>query len=416
MYALVDCNNFFVSCERVFNPSLEGRPVAVLSNNDGIVIARSNEVKALGVPMGAPVFKWRSVLKKNNVQTFSSNYVLYGDMSRRVFLTLMQHSDDVEVYSIDEAFLDLSGFRDLEARARELRDVVRRWVGIPVSVGVAPTKTLAKAANEIAKKNAEHEGVLVFRSGKEAFPYLKRFEVGNVWGIGRALTPKLYGHNITKAADLLKYSHEWIRKMMSIRGVQLVEELRGNSCFDVEHAPEPQKSIVRSRSFGRAVREQKELDEAVATYAARAGQRLRENNQYAQHVQVFVRSGLHTKGEIYSNSLGTRLLSPTSDTITLTRVAQNLLKKIYKPGVSYKKAGIVCSDLSSTASLQLNMWGEEQSAKQEAVMGAVDAINEEYGKRTMFFAGMGVERGWRMKRESVTPEYTAAWDALPRVK
>ena len=420
LFFLVDCNNFYVSCERVFNPSLEGKPVMVLSNNDGCVVARSNEVKALGVPMGAPVFTYRSLIERHGIRVFSSNYMLYGDMSRRVMEVLSHFTPDMEIYSIDEAFLSFPEGRAEapEDLARRIRERVGRWTGIPVSVGVAPTKTLAKVANRIAKSEAGRDGVFSLMEERETEVWLARVRVEDVWGIGRKRGIILKQRGIYTARQLKMAPDTWIRRHLSVAGLRTVWELRGISCIPLEEAPPPKRGIASSRSFDGWVEMRGELEEAVALYTARAAEKLREGHLLAGCLQVFLTTSPYQKGPQYANALMVRLPCATDYTPLLIASARWGIGRIFRPGYLYKKAGVVLMEISPTARRQTFLfWKQERQnrARQTHLMKAVDAVNARYGRETLRFASSGLIRPWQAHPARRSPRYTTRWDELPSV-
>ena len=404
--ALADCNNFYVSCERVFDPRLRGKPVVVLSNNDGCVVARSNEVKALGIPMGAPVFELRSQIRDHNIQVYSSNYTLYGDLSRRVMQTMEQFTPDVEVYSIDEAFLGLSG--DVEAIAGQLRQTVQQWTGIPVSVGVATTKTLAKVANHIAKKST---GVCVLDAPSTV---LADLPVGEIWGIGHRLSDRLHRQGVETALQLRDVDLSWIRQQMGIVGVRLVQELRGIPCLPLELCPAPRKSCCVSRSFGRPVTAIADLKEAVATYGARAAAKVRRDGLTAGVVTVFITTNRFQPDEPqYANSAVVQLPQPANDTLTLVHAALRAVEWLYRPGYQYKKAGVLLTELGPAPLVQGDLFSDPaQQKKRGALMRTVDSLNQQFGAGTVFCAAEGVKKDWQMRARLRSPGYTTRWGEL----
>ncbi|MEA5451912.1 Y-family DNA polymerase [Leptolyngbya sp. CCNP1308] len=364
MIALTDANNFYVSCERVFNPKLEGKPVVVLSNNDACVVARSNEVKALGVKMGTPLFELRSLIHEHQIQVFSSNYALYGDLSRRVMAVLGQFSSEVEVYSIDEAFLGLAGL-SCEMVAHHMRLTVKQWTGIPVSVGVVTTKTLAKIANHQAKQQG---GVCVLH---EAEPVLAPLPVSEVWGIGRRLTQRLEAHGITTALHLQQADLALIRQLLGIVGVRTVLELRGVACLPLELCPQPRKSCCVSRGFGRPVTSLAELKQAIASYGSTAAAKLRRDHRVAQSMQVFITTNrFRSREPQYANSETLVFPYPASDTPTIVRAALGAAERLYRPGYGYHKAGVMLLDLSHGAICQGGLFRDETKREREG--GAAD--------------------------------------------
>lgn len=411
MIALTDANNFYVSCERVFNPKLEGKPVVVLSNNDACVVARSNEVKALGVKMGTPLFQMRSLIQEHQIQVFSSNYALYGDLSRRVMEVLGQFSSEVEVYSIDEAFLGLAGL-SCEIVAHHIRLTVKQWTGIPVSVGVATTKTLAKIANHQAKQQG---GVCVLH---EAEPLLAQLPVSDVWGIGRRLTQRLEAHGITTALHLQQADLALIRQLLGIVGVRTVLELRGVACLPLELCPQPRKSCCVSRGFGRPVASLAELKQAIASYGTTAAARLRRDQRVAQTMQVFITTNRFRPREPqYANSETIGLPYPTHDTLTIVRAALGATERLYRPGYSYHKAGVMLLDLSDGAIAQRDLFVDETKRERAGrLMVAVDSLNRQFGAGTVHWAAEGVQQEWRMRSEWRSPRFTTRWDELVVVR
>ncbi len=411
MIALTDANNFYVSCERVFNPRLEGKPVVVLSNNDACVVARSNEVKALGVKMGTPLFEMRSLVHEHQIQVFSSNYALYGDLSRRVMEVLGQFSSEVEVYSIDEAFLGLAGL-SCEMVAHHMRLTVKQWTGIPVSVGVATTKTLAKIANHQAKQQG---GVCVLH---EAEPLLAQVPVSEVWGIGRRLTQRLEAQGITTALHLQQADLAMIRQLLGIVGVRTVLELRGVACLPLELCPQPRKSCCVSRGFGRPVASLAELKQAIASYGATAAAKLRRDHRVAQTMQVFITTNrFHPQEPQYAISETLMLPYPTHDTLTIVRAALGATERLYRPGYTYHKAGVMLLDLSDGAIAQGGLFVDETKKERAGrLMEAVDSLNRQFGAGTVRWAAEGLQQEWKMKSEWRSPRFTTRWDELVVVK
>ncbi len=418
MVALVDCNNFYVSCERVFNPALTGRPVVVLSNNDGCVIARSNEAKALGISMGAPFFKSRGLFKKQGVRVFSSNYSLYGDMSGRVMTTLSQFTPELEIYSIDEAFLSLNGFSDLTTYARAIRKTIRQHTGIPVSIGIGPTKTLAKAANRIAKKKASLQGVLDLAEVRDTDSLLASVAAGDIWGVGPRYAAMLATRGITNACELKNADDRFIQKAMTIGGLKTVRELRGEPCIELEQSPAPKKAICSSASFGRPVEALEELLESVSDYVSRAAEKLRRQHCAAATVQVYLTTNRFADGPCYANSLSCTLREPTASTPVLITCAQACLRAIYRRGYRYKKTAVLLSGLMPEAGLQLSLFSEggRSRARQKALMSGMDSLNQRYGRNTVQFASSGTTKGWKMLQSYRSPCFTTRWSELPSVK
>ncbi len=423
MFALVDCNNFYASCERTFRPELRLRPVVVLSNNDGCIIARSEEAKALGIKMGTPEFKCRDLLKKHNVSVFSSNYALYGDMSSRVMWLLGKLAPEIEVYSIDEAFLDMSSFTrfDLTDYAQHIRKTVRLHTGIPVCVGIAPTKTLAKIANRIAKKNPEYHGVCVLKSHEEIFNALERTKVEDIWGIGRQWSKLLQAKRIETAADFAVASPAWIRKHLHIVGARIQSELQGTSCLEMELVRPAKQSICTSRSFGRSVSTLVELQQAVATFAGKCAVKLRQENALASMLTVFIAtSPFDESGNRYWGTRTAALPYPTQDSIIILRAAETILAGIFQDGMVYKKAGVIVSGLVPRASCSttLSLFPEEEPVANErdaSLMQVMDAINQRYGRGAVHLASENSE-SWKPTQEHLSPCRTTSWNDILEVK
>ena len=419
-FALVDCNNFYVSCERVFQPHLENVPVVVLSNNDGCVVARSNEVKELGVPMGVAAFKMKSLFQKHDVRVFSSNYALYADMSDRVMYVLSRFAPEMEIYSLDEAFLDFSGnwHTDLEAYAQKIKNAVRKWTGIPVSIGLAPTKTLAKLANKLAKKFFPRGGVFCLQADGELDTLLSRVEVEDVWGIGPRYSRLLREYDIRTARDLKQVSDRWIRRKLSVIGMQIVWELRGLPCLEVESVPPPAKSLLRSRSFGRVVSSFSDMQEALSLHVHRAGEKLRTAGQVAGCIHVFLQTDGFKPVPQYSCSRFREISPPSNYTPFLLREALKILKDIYRSGYAYKKAGVMLSCLEKQNNRQLTFKDLEDKGRGERkrLMQAMDRVNGYYGKDSLYFASSGINSSWEMRRNRVSRAYTSRWQELPVVK
>ena len=415
--ALVDCNNFYVSCERVFAPRLMGRPVVVLSNNDGCVISRSDEAKRLGIGMGAPAFQCERAVEEGGVEVRSSNYELYGDMSRRVMCALHEFTPEVEVYSIDEAFvaLDAGGGRSFEERGLEMREKVLKWTGIPVSVGIAGTKTLAKVANRYAKRSGEARGVLDLTDGAAREAVLEETPVGGVWGVGPAYAKLLKGAGIETARGLRDADRRWVRRRMTVAGARIVEELRGVRCLRLEQCPQARKSVTCSRSFGAATGSLADLREAVALYAARACERLRRAGMAASVVTVFVATDRFAAGPQYGDSVTYELASPTDTTPELTWWAQRGLTRIYRRGYAYRKAGVMLNGLLPAGSLSMRLYGDEGFERARRAMRAVDELNRRHGRDTV---RLGVGRAgarWPTKFLRRSPCYTTRLKDIVRV-
>ncbi|MCA1816598.1 MAG: Y-family DNA polymerase [Acidobacteria bacterium] len=411
--ALVDCNNFYVSCERAFDPKLRKRPVAVLSNNDGCVVARSEEVKAMGVRMGEPLFKVRRLLEASDAAIFSSNYELYADMSWRVMQTLEGFSRAVEIYSLDEAFLDLSSLsvRDLAGVCADARADVLKFTGIPVSVGVAPTKTLAKLASDRAKR--EPGGVVNLVGSTDLDALLEATPVRDVWGVGRKTEYKLGTYGITNARQLRDADPRWARKVLTVVGARIVEELRGHSCQRIELCPPARKAMCCSRTFGRKITELGELKESVGFFATRAAERMRRHKLTAKGVTVFIETNRFNETEAqYSNSATARLASYTGATHELLRVALRCCEEIYREGYGYYKAGVLLAPLAPVTPATARMFDAEEHDKARRVMRAVDAINDRWGQDAVRFAVSGYDREWEPVCEKRSPRFTTRWDEL----
>ena len=416
--ALVDCNNFYASCERVFRPDWENRPIGVLSNNDGCIVARSNELKEAGIPMGAPYFKYRDELKAMKAIVVSSNYALYGDLSSRVMNVLGRHTPDLEIYSVDEAWLDMTGISKdkLDSIGRDIVRETHLCTGIPVSMGVAPTKVLAKIANRLCKRHKIPGQVFNIGSASNIDDILKSFPVGDVWGIGRQWSKKLNDQGINTALGLRDADPNEMGKIYSVVMQRLILELRGVSCL--ESLPvEPKKGIVVSKSFGERVTEKEDLIEAVTLYATRAAEKLRNQNSVCGVMQVSIQSGQHNPRDIfYAKAATVRFSVQTSDTRRLISAARKAVEQIFRPGIRYAKAGISLMDLCPSDQVQGDLYESPDSPKSIALMGTIDELNSRYGKRTMRFAGEGIEQGWSMKQNNKTPAYTSSWDEIPSAK
>ena len=413
VFALIDCNAFYVSCERVFNPKLNNRPVVALSNNDGCIISRSKEAKALGIKMGVPLFKVKDIVEKEKVVVFSSNYTLYADMSRRVMNIISSSSPYTEIYSIDEAFVELSSLPiDYESYAHQLRQTILQHTGIPVSIGIASTKTLAKVANHKAKKDDSLNGVCSLVNYNNIDQILELTEVGDVWGVGRRLSKKLINHGIHNAKLLKNCSDSWIRKMMSVNGLKTITELRGISCIPLEEYSMTRKSCCTTRSFGKLLTNLEDIEQAVTTFARRAAERIRSESLAASCVSVFVRTNpFDKKSAYYSNGASRTLSYPTHDSITIIETSLLLTKRIFKNNYQYKKAGVLLSGLCDESEIQETLF-EKNYNQNSDLMSAVDAINYRYGRDTLQMASECKVGNWRQKRENCTRNYTTQIDRL----
>ncbi len=421
MFALVDCNNFYATCERLFRPDLNGCPVVVLSNNDGCVVARSREAKALGIKMGVPIHTIRDLVRQHQIRVFSSNYALYGDLSSRVMTTLEALAPAVEVYSIDEAFLDLTGVQrhhSLVEFGHQVRETIDRWIGVQVCVGIAPSKTLAKLANHAAKRYPKTGGVVDLSDRARQRRLLHLLPVDEVWGVGRKLTAKLADMGIHTALELADADPKWLRKRFSVVLERTVKELNGTACIELEDQVPTKQQIVSSRSFSRPITEPHELREALANYLSRAMEKLRREQQTARTLQVFIRtSPFRERDPQYSNAATGQLTEPTADTRPMLALAMVLLDRIWKPGYPYAKAGVMLSDFYDHGTFQPELFdGTDHSRPQsDALMGVLDEINAS-GLGRIWLAREGAQRGWSMKRQHLSPAYTTRWSELARVR
>ena len=416
IFALVDCNNFYASCERVFNPKLEGKPIVVLSNNDGCIVARSNEAKALGIPMGAPYFKYKDVIKRNNVEVFSSNYTFYGDMSARVMTSLRSIAGEIEIYSIDEAFLDVSEFYycNLEDTAKEIKKLVQQWTGIPISIGIGTTKTLAKVANRQAKKY-ESSDVFDIREEARRIDILKKMELEDIWGISTKSAQRLRKIGIKNPHELAISDPKVICKAVSVTGERIHYELNGISCIPIEEVKN-KKTIISSKSFGKKVATVEELEEAVSMYAARACEKLRAQESRAQGLHVFLRTSPYLdKERRYTNGMSSYFTIPTSNTSKITKEAKRLTSKLFLPNYEYQKIGVVLLNITDAKNEQYSFYEVEDYDKSDTVMGTIDTVNEKFGNRSIFFGAQGINKDWKMRADRKSAMYTTKVDDLPRV-
>lgn len=416
--ALIDVNNFYVSCERVFNPKLIGKPVVVLSNNDGCAVARSNEVKALGVGMGAPWFKFKDLAKQHGIIAMSSNYALYADMSNRVMSILREFSPNQEVYSIDESFLDLTGFqsRNLVQYGQAMRKRILKWTGLPVCVGIGSTKTLSKLANHCAKKRPQFNSVCNFNtmSDIELDELLNQIDVGEIWGVGRQLAPKLQALGFNTVLDLKRANPERLRQQFSVVMEKTIRELNGTVCIEMEEISPPKKQILSSRSFGHAVRDYNSLAESITLYMSRAAEKLRKQHSFAGSVYVHIRtSPFKPDDPFYSNGMTISLPSSSDDTRQLVNVALWGLKQIYRPHFNYAKAGVMLSELVPVQGVQSDLFSQIQILpKSNVLMTTLDSINRKMGKESIKLASEGFKRPWKMKQENKSPCYTTDWSDI----
>ena len=417
MYALVDCNNFFASCERVFDSRLEGKPVIVLSNNDGCAIARSNEAKALGIKMGANFFEIEDLVRKNNVQVFSTNFVLYADMSLRVKGLLSNFCPEIEDYSIDESFCFFGGFENynLKEYCTTIAQTIKQGTGIPVSIGVAPTKTLAKVANKYAKKYPAYNNVSLIDTEEKRIKALQNFEIGDVWGIGYRHTKRLTTMGIKTAYDFTQLSKAWVRKNMTVTGERTWCELQGEPCISIETAQPPKQSIMVSRSFGKMIADYDTISEAVSTYMAMAAAKLRKQNSCAKSVLVFIDTNpFRNDLPQYSKHIIITLPVASNSTHELLHYALDGLKKIYQPKYLYKKAGVMLMDICSETVVQGSLFDKMDRKKHQRMMTVLDSINDRYGRNTLKYACMGDGKAWHIKQERLSPCYTTRLSDFPK--
>jgi DNA polymerase V len=419
IFALVDCNNFYVSCERVFQPRLDTQPVVVLSNNDGCIIARSQEAKALGLAMGDPYHLNCETLTRHRVEIFSSNYALYGDMSRRVMDTLAAHAPDIEIYSIDEAFLNLAGleWRGLTDYARHLQATVWRHTGIPVSIGLGPTKTLAKIANHLAKTEVDAGGVYDL-TATDVDQVLAGVPIGEIWGIGRQWGTWLTGQGIHTALELKRADPKAIQQKMTVVGERIVYELNGRPCLPLELVAPPRKSLTVSRSFGQPITRPDPIKEALLQFVGRVGEKLRRQRLMTSHLMVFVMTNrFSTTRPFYGQSATMRLPYPTDYTPDLIRATVQLLERLYRPGLHYQKCGVMLMDLSPAAYHRRDLFDARDQARQARLMRALDRLNADHGARAVHFGNLGGSRpAWAMRQQWCSPRYTTRWTELPVVR
>lgn len=419
MYALVDCNNFYVSCERVFQPQLNGKPIVVLSNNDGCVISRSNEAKALGIPMGAPEFQVRDLIKQHNIRVFSSNYALYGDLSHRVMKILENYTPNVEVYSIDEAFLNFSGISipDFNAYGSEIQHRILKWLSIPIGIGFAPTKALSKVANKIAKKFPERtNGIYVIDTEEKRIKALKWTKIEDVWGIGFRLTKKMQAKNIKTAYDFtLPHNEFFIRKEMGVIGMRLKYELEGKSVLEIEE-PKAKKNIAVTRSFEKDIIDFSELKERVVTFASVCSEKLRKQNSCCNAVILYLRKDkFKANGERYSFYCIQTLPFPSNTSFSISQAAIMMLKDLYQEGTAYKKAGVIVTEIVPSSQRQFKLFDEE-NPKYQKLMEVMDAVQAKTGERKLRLASQDLKRTWKMKQNHLSNRYTTNFNELLEVK
>ena len=417
VFALIDCNNFYASCERVFQPHLRNKPVGILSNNDGCIVAMSQELKDIGITRGKPFFKIKHLLAKHDIHIFSSNYALYGDMSARVMKTLSQFSPEIEIYSIDEAFLCFTDFQyyDFDTYGKEIKQTVMKWTGIPVSVGIGRTKTLAKVAASIAKK--QESGVFNLTDHPDLDAILEKFPVEKVWGIGFQYAKMLHKHGIHSAYDLTQTTERWVKKRMTVVGLRTMKELKGISSIDLELDIIPRKEIVSSRSFGKPVTNLSELQEAAAAYGTRAVEKLREQNLVASQVMVYLTTNRFKDEPQYANFVSGRTRIPSAYTPDFLSIIKKLLQSIFRKGYRYKKVGIMISEIMHQKQAPLDFFEPTYlDDSRKIIMDHLDLINKKWGRDTIHYAASGIERKWSMRREYLTPSYTTNWKELAKAK
>lgn len=417
MFGLCDANNFYASCERVFNPSLIGRPVVVLSNNDGCVIARSNEAKELGIAMGAPYFQIKQLARRANVAVFSSNFVLYGDMSHRI-ASLLKKYVPTEIYSVDESFLDMSGIDEskLDALGHEIARTVKQYTGIPVSIGIAPTKTLAKIASKLCKQYPKLKGCCFMHRQQDIEKVLRKFPIEDVWGVGRRYAKMLKANGVDTAWDFTQLTPEWVRKRMSVVGLRMWKELRGEACIGFMQAPADKKQIATTRTFAHDIDNFGELHQSVAQYVAACAEKLRKQNSVCGEIVVFILTNRHKDNvpQHYESRL-LKFSVPTDSTLELTKYASGLLRQIYRKGYAYKRAGVILSDISSKTGTQRDMFDTTDRDKHDRLMKTVDGLNAAYGKPKIVTAAEGFER-FRMNRNHLSGKFTTDWEQIIRIK
>lgn len=419
MIALVDVNNFYASCERMFNPSLNGRPIIVLSNNDGCAVARSDEAKSLGIEMGTPAFMIQDLLREKNVAVFSSNYTLYGSMSERVMTILKSFVQNVEVYSIDEAFLDLSNlqYHDLFELAVSIREKIMAHTGLPVSIGVAPTKTLAKMANRYAKKHKKQIAVHVVDTEERIQDLLEKTAVGDIWGIGHQYQKLLLSNNFKTAADLINAPEEWVRKSMSVVRQRLLFELKGIKAIEWENKPPAKKNICTSRSFGTLLTDIKDISQAVASHASACARKLRQENSCCTKIHVFIQTNPHRgQDKQYFTGITLRLNVASNMSNEFVKFALIGLRMIFKSGYKYMKVGVMVLDIIPQNAVQLGLFDKRERGKGKQLMTAFDTTNKAFGKDIVRYAAHDYGKKWKLKSFNLSPCYTTRIDQIMKVK
>jgi DNA polymerase V len=414
MIVLADCNNFYASCERVFNPKLKNKPVIVLSNNDGCVIARSNESKALGIKMGEPVFKIKDIILKHHVYVFSTNFALYGDMSSRVMSILRSESPSIEIYSIDEAFMDFSSISNYSEVAYKIKEKVFNSTGIPVSFGLAKTKTLAKVANHIAKKYTTDN---IFIMDENSLDILKKFPISDIWGIGRAHSKMLNYHGIKTAYQFIKLDENWVQKKMSINGLKVLKELKGIECFSIDQYPKRKKSICTSRTFSKDTNDINYIEQSISNYGARCAEKLRKEKSCAQYIGVFLNVNRFKNYDNYHNGFRATMFDiATNDTMKIIEASKKLLSSIYKKNIDYKKAGVIIGDIVPENQVQLNLFNNfKKDLKAKELFKSLDSINRKMGRGTVKFLAQGVSTRSKIKQENLSPCYTTKWEDILKI-
>ena len=420
MIALIDCNNFYVSCERVFNPQLKGKPIIVLSNNDGCAIARSDEAKALGIAMGTPSFMIKELVRKHGVQVYSSNYTLYGDMSARVMQVIKEFIPRTEIYSIDEIFADVASLKhtNLTDLAKQIRESVMRCTGIPVSIGMAPTKTLAKLANRYAKTKCPTEAVFCADEDRKIQAILDFTEVKDIWGVGEQYHKLLNKNGFHTAADFINAPEAWVRKEMAVVGLRTQQELKGIACIEWQDEAKGKKNICTSRGFGKLITTKREVQQAIATFTSSCAHKLRKQNSCAQRIHVFVQTNIHRKqDDQYFHSITLDVTVPTNSTRELLRYAMKALDIIYRPGFKYNKTGVMVMDLIPANQIQLGLFENDTSrVKEKKTMSVMDGINQVYGHDVIRMAKQEFNTKWKLRQNHLSKCYTTRFKDLMKVK
>ena len=418
MIALADCNNFYASCEKIFNPKIKNKPIIVLSNNDGCVIARSNEAKALGIKMGIPAFKIKKIINNYNVSVFSTNFTLYGDFSQRVMTILANSISNIEIYSIDEAFMNLEGIPKQKQFAFKLRKKILKWTGIPISIGIAPNKTLSKVANYIAKKEINN-GVYILYNNNQIKEILKIFPINKIWGIGNKRYQRLHNENINNAYELTQKSDKWIQNNMSITGLKMVKELRGEVCYNLINKAKPKKSIMTSRTFGNQINNFQELAQAISTYANICAEKLRQEESCAKTIYIMISTNRfrHKNKLNYKAQKIISLSNHTNDSLEIVSYAIKALKSIYRNDCFYKKGGVILSDIIPKSETQISLFSNSLDLiKREKIMLTIDKLNNNLGRGKVRLAVNGFEKKWGMKQKNLSQCYTTRINELLRIK